>query len=374
MTLSPARTRARVDIESILEGLGADVIHVPVIQPADAFLDTAGEQLRRRIFLTASEDGETLCLRPEFTIPVCLIHIARRAATPARYGYAGTVFRQRRMGANEFGQAGIEDLGDTDHARADARSLADALAFMAQAAPDAELAVMLGDQAVFEAVMEALGLPQAWRARLLHMFGDRTRLDAALSELAAPRVAANLPPQVEALLAVGDEAALAELVETELAVAGLAAAGGRSAAEIAARLVARKRLADVRLDAGARDALAGFLDLECPLSEAPARLSTFAARHGIDIARALADFSARIEALAALGVDAATIRYRAAFGRPLDYYSGLVFEVFAGGGELPVIGGGRYDRLLSMLGAANPVPGVGFSVWLDRLAGMEAQP
>ncbi len=30
-------------------------------------------------------------------------------------------------------------------------------------------------------------------------------------------------------------------------------------------------------------------------------------------------------------------------------------------------GGGRYDRLLTLLGAKTPIPGVGFSVWLDRI-------
>src|SRR3546814_3008310 len=63
--------------------------------PADPFLDMAGEDLRRRIFLTESETGQSLCLRPEFTIPVCLDHIASQAGTPRRYSYLGEVFRQR---------------------------------------------------------------------------------------------------------------------------------------------------------------------------------------------------------------------------------------------------------------------------------------
>jgi ATP phosphoribosyltransferase regulatory subunit len=104
---------------------------VPVIQPADPFLDMAGEDLRRRIFLTESETGETLCLRPEFTIPVCLDHIANRSGTPRRYAYLGEVFRQRREGGAEFFQAGIEDLGSPDMAEADARSIADAHALIA---------------------------------------------------------------------------------------------------------------------------------------------------------------------------------------------------------------------------------------------------
>src|SRR5690606_24643749 len=113
----------------------AVLVDVPVIQPADPFLDMAGEDLRRRIFLTESETGTSLCLRPEFTIPVGLDHIAARAATPRRYAYLGSVVRQRRQGGNEFLQAGIEDLGEADHGAADARSVADAHALLAMLLP-----------------------------------------------------------------------------------------------------------------------------------------------------------------------------------------------------------------------------------------------
>src|SRR5690606_760317 len=125
---------------------GAEPIDVAILQPADPFLDMAGEDLRRRIFLTESETGEALCLRPEFTIPVCLDHIAKRAATPRRYAYLGEVFRQRREAGPEFFQAGIEDLGADDEAEADARSLADAYALVSRLLPDTKLHITLGDQ------------------------------------------------------------------------------------------------------------------------------------------------------------------------------------------------------------------------------------
>jgi ATP phosphoribosyltransferase regulatory subunit len=67
------------------------------------------------------------------------------------------------------------------------------------------------------------------------------------------------------------------------------------------------------------------------------------------------------------GLPGETITYDAAFGRPLDYYTGLVFEISADGAARPLAGGGRYDRLLTLLGATTPIPGVGFSVWLDRV-------
>ncbi|MDR0253276.1 MAG: ATP phosphoribosyltransferase regulatory subunit, partial [Brucellaceae bacterium] len=54
--------------------------------------------------------------------------------------------------------------------------------------------------------------------------------------------------------------------------------------------------------------------------------------------------------------------------RPLDYYTGLVYEITSCDADCGVIvGGGRYDRLLTMLGAKERISGVGFSIWLDRL-------
>ena len=171
------------DILALFAARGAATVDVPVIQPADPFLDIAGEDLRRRIFLTESETGESLCLRPEFTIPVCLGHIQANAATPRRYSYLGEVFRQRRDGASEFYQAGIEDLGDHDVAAADARAVSDALEVLRGLLPARPLAVTLGDQTVFEAVLAALGLPEGWQRRLVRAFGDRAALDAMLASL-----------------------------------------------------------------------------------------------------------------------------------------------------------------------------------------------
>ena len=50
-----------------------------VLQPADAFIDFSGEDIRRRMFVTQDAAGVELCLRPEYTIPVCLQHLAAEA-------------------------------------------------------------------------------------------------------------------------------------------------------------------------------------------------------------------------------------------------------------------------------------------------------
>ena len=361
-----ARPPFASDILALFAARGADVVDVPVIQPADPFLDMAGEDLRRRIFLTESETGETLCLRPEFTIPVCLDHIRSQSDTPRRYSYLGEVFRQRREGGNEFFQAGIEDLGDIDIASADARSIADAYALVALTLPGHPLAVTLGDQSVFEAVLATLGLPRGWQKRLARAFGSHEALAAALSDLANPVSTAALDGTVGTLVATGELEALAAHITGAMEAAGISPASGRSPQEIARRLLEKTELRSVRLADAALDALKQFLGIHVPLDAAPAALEEFAKSAGLSLGTALSRFTARAEKMSANGLAMNAIHYDAAFGRPLDYYTGLVFEIASRGGR-SLAGGGRYDRLLTLLGAERPIPGVGFSVWLDRI-------
>ncbi|MGB3834182.1 MAG: ATP phosphoribosyltransferase regulatory subunit [Mesorhizobium sp.] len=363
------------EVAKLFAERGTAMVEVPVLQPADPFLDIAGEDLRRRIFLTESETGASLCLRPEFTIPVCLDHIAAQAGTPRRYAYLGEVFRQRREGGNEFFQAGIEDLGDRDTAVADARSLADAHELLSRALPGRSLAVTLGDQAVFEAVLAALGLPRGWRMRLARAFGSHQMLDAALADLADPPRNGGLPAEVAALAADSDMEGLSAHIARGMEEAGLPATVGRTPADIARRLIEKAQLRSVRLSEEAFSALKAFLAIDAPLAGAAAALETFAAKAGLALGSALETFDARATAIAGHGLAGENIRYDAAFGRPLDYYTGLVFEIAAEDGgrlpERPLAGGGRYDRLLTLLGARTPIPGVGFSVWLDRVEALK---
>jgi histidyl-tRNA synthetase len=68
------------------------------------------------------------------------------------------------------------------------------------------------------------------------------------------------------------------------------------------------------------------------------------------------------EAIAALGMDE-FVRYDPSIMRGLLYYTGTVFEAWEVGGEIrrSILGGGRYDNLLSDVGG-EPLPAVGFAM------------
>jgi ATP phosphoribosyltransferase regulatory subunit len=92
---------------------------------------------------------------------------------------------------------------------------------------------------------------------------------------------------------------------------------------------------------------------------------------GLDIGDALKTFEERTGFMAARGLDVGAFSFAATFARNLDYYTGFIFEVqdpVRGDGK-PIVGGGRYDRLLQHLGAEAPIPAVGCSFWLDRIVG-----
>lgn len=364
------RSRFEPVLEALFAERGAPRLCVPILQPADPYLDTAGEALRRRIFLTRGEGSENLCLRPDFTIPVCLDHVARNGPLPRRTSYCGLVFRQRADGPAEFVQAGIEDLGEVDRAAADGRSLADSLAALdACGIETGELDVVLGDQGLFEAFLRALGLPGGWQRKLVRTFGDEQALRAALDTLAAVEAGQpnGLDDRLAAFARAKDVEALVVAIRAKMEEAGLPPYSGRSSEEVAARLVEKFEIAEARLERGSRELLSRFLAIDCPLNVAVGRLETLAARAELDIGPALDFFRNRNRALQAAGVDLSAIAYRAAFGRPIDYYTGMVFEVRGKGSDEPLVGGGRYDRLPTILGSREPVPAVGFAMWLDRI-------
>ena len=57
----------------------------------------------------------------------------------------------------------------------------------------------------------------------------------------------------------------------------------------------------------------------------------------------------------------------AEFGRNLEYYSGLVFQIETSGLNDAIAGGGRYDGLLADLGAPREVPAIGSAIHTERL-------
>jgi ATP phosphoribosyltransferase regulatory subunit len=353
-------------LRALLSDAGYDFIEPPIVHDARVFVELAGEDLRRRLFLTNGPDGSELALRPDYTIPVCLAHLAGGPARRrADYAYLGPVFRQRSGESGEFLQAGVESLGRTDRAAADADVLSLALAAVDLLGVK-QPTVRIGDSALFAAALDALGLDGPWRRRLARTFGDPKRLGALIARAANGSLAAT---------AIDRKAARRQAQEL-LSASGLGTIGSRTADEIADRLAEKSALA-AGIGVRARKVLTGLLAIEGPPGLALKSLRALARREKLDVEAALGRFEKRIEAFAKRGVDVGRLTFAADFGRRLDYYTGFVFEIHdprrRDGRQ--IVGGGRYDRLVALIPRSSggthgeSIPAVGFAIWLDRIGG-----
>jgi ATP phosphoribosyltransferase regulatory subunit len=374
MTDSTAMTTPDPRAEALIahyQRAGYPRVSPAILQPAEPFLDLSGEDIRRRIFLTTDPDGRELCLRPDLTIPVSRDYLASPSAGEAvGFCYLGPVFRHRGDAPAEFVQAGIESFARRDTAAADAEMLSlglEATAHYGIAAPE----VRMGDVGLFGALIAALDLSPAWKRRLVKDFNRAGSLADDLDRLVS--AAAIERPEYQGVLAAmagSDPKAAHALVTDLLSIAGINAVGGRSVGEIADRFLEQAALgASSGLPHATRALIEQFLAINGDPDEAADALRTLGAEADLDIGAALDLFESRTGFLAAQGVEVSRIRFSTAFGRGLDYYTGFVFELhdpeFAAQRQL--VAGGRYDGLLTRLGAPEPIPAVGFSVWIERL-------
>jgi ATP phosphoribosyltransferase regulatory subunit len=340
-----------------------------ILQPAEPFLDLSGEDIRRSLYLTTDPRGEELCLRPDLTIPVARDYLASSAAGQATgFCYLGPVFRFRDGQASEFLQAGVESFGRNDRAAADAEMLALGLEALA-AFEITDIDIRTGDVALFSALIGALDLAPSWKRRLVKDFNRKTSLAQDLERLTLSREATRKDYEgVLAALAGSDRKAAVALVTDLMSIAGTSIVGGRSIGEIADRFLEQSTLTSGTLPQDIRRLIERFLTITGEPDDALAQLRGLAADAGLDLAAALDHFESRIGFMAARGIDTTATRFATSFGRGIDYYTGFEFELHArDNGAEPLVAGGRYDGLLTRLGAKAPIPAVGFSIWLEAL-------
>jgi ATP phosphoribosyltransferase regulatory subunit len=328
---------------------GAVPVETDILQPAGTLLDLYGEDIRARAYTTDDPIRGEMMLRPDFTVPVVQAHMAH-GADPARYAYLGEVFRRQARGsgrASEYLQAGYEVFDRATPEAADAEVFTlfrDLLAGL-------PLRPVTGDIGILMAAVRGLNTTEARKAALLRHVWRPARFRALLDRFAGR---APVSPARLALLnrlRAGDPQAMIAAAGTFI--------GLREPEEIVTR--AKAMLADAAtppIQATEAALLYDLLALEAPAAHALAHLRGITAMLPA-IEPAVDRFAARLDALAAKGVDTATLAFEASHGRTaLEYYDGFVFS-FLADGLPPVASGGRYDALTAVLGAGAFIPAVG---------------
>jgi ATP phosphoribosyltransferase regulatory subunit len=229
----------------------------------------------------------------------------------------------------------------------------------------------MGDIGLFSALIASLDLAPVWKRRLTKDFNHKKSLLQDLQRLSL--AAGNARPEYEGVLAAlagSDPKAAHALITDLLSIAGITAVGGRSIGEIADRFLDQAALgAQPSLPKGTRSLIEQFLALKGAPDQVLTELRALAKNARVEFDHALVELETRTRFLAERDIDIRRISFSTALGRGLDYYTGMVFEMHDAGGRVPgqLVAGGRYDGLLTRLSSPQPIPAVGFAVWVERL-------
>ncbi len=305
--------RVRAVIDRVLDRMrrwGYREVTTPTLEYLDVLVRGEGAAAGRRLFKLVDRDGELLALRPEMTTPVARLVATRLrgAPLPLRLAYAGPVFRWREAGSGR-----LREFPQAGGELLGAGTLE----------ADAEIVTVAVE------VLQATGVGQ-FSVSLGHV-GFLRGLLAGLG-LAEPAL-----DEVRALLYQKDFVELRRLLEVH----------GAPPARVRAVLALPTLQGSGAIDEARR------------LADTPELLAV------------VEDLAALERMLRAYGVwDAVTLDL--GIIRDFDYYTGIVFEGHTTALGVPLLGGGRYDRLLERFGV--PLPATGFAVRVERVLSADEEP
>ena len=320
-----------------------------VLLDSDYIIERSGEKFRNLMLTFEREDGKTMCLRPDLTVASCISFLQKK--TSSKIYYCGQAYRRSGSKGSNFinDQLGIEILGSKNQIQDDFKIISTILS-SAKKIKRKKIQIKVGDISLFKSLINALEMPERWKLRLIRHFWRPSYFDELLKRL-------EKNTDIDAVTFDADKKRFYEMkkLDQNNIVAG------RSVSEILKRF--DKKIKDPRSFADGRKIvkiITSFLKINCKITELDKKLLDFAKKNNLkkDIFR---DFKSILN-LKKLNQD---IYFIANFGRDVEYYTGIVFEVFSGNKE--IARGGRYDDLLKSLGAKKNIPAVGAAINLKNI-------
>jgi ATP phosphoribosyltransferase regulatory subunit len=299
-------SRARAVADRILARMqrwGYREVVTPTIEYFDTLIRGEGTEAGDRLFKLVDRGGELLALRPEMTTPVARLVAThlRGHPVPLRVAYAGQVFR-----GSDTGSGRLREFHQVGCELIGAGTLE----------ADAEIVALAADALV------ASGAPGCSIS-----LGHVGFLRGMLAGLVLPDVGER---EVRAFLYQRDFVGLRAVLDRY----GVPPARAEALAQLPV-LIGASAIPDARRMSSTEASQRVLRDLE-------------------DLTGRLADY----------GVGE-IVRVDLSIIRDFDYYTGIVFEGHTATLGFPLLGGGRYDRLLEGFGA--PYPATGFAVRVDRV-------
>ncbi len=320
-----------------------------VLLDSEYIIERSGEKFRSSMLTFDSEDGKTMCLRPDLTVASCINFLQKK--TSSKIYYSGQAYRRSNNKASNFisNQLGIEILGSKNQIQDDFKVISTILS-STKKIKSKKIKVKVGDISLFKSLINALDMPERWKLRLIRHFWRPNYFAELLKRL-------EKNTDIDAVTFDTDKERFYEMkkMNQDKIVAG------RSISEILKRF--DKKIKDPRSFRNGKKVvkiIQSFLKINCKLSQLDENLLDFAKKNNLK-KNIFKDFKS-IQNLKKLKQD---VNFITNFGRDVEYYTGIVFEVFSGKKE--IARGGRYDDLLKSLGAKKNIQAVGAAINLKNI-------
>ncbi|HUG14027.1 MAG TPA: ATP phosphoribosyltransferase regulatory subunit [Thermomicrobiales bacterium] len=350
---------------------GYRFIETPILEHTELFLRKSGGDRVAQLY-SFTHRGRDLALRPEFTASAVRVFVERMQSEPlpVRLAMTGPVFRYEKPQAGrsrQFTEFGCELIGASGPV-ADAEIVGLALEGLRLAGVERPR-VVLGHIGVVISFLAGLDIDQRAQDWLTWSMERLRKGDEAAHDLPPHLARVEAARDDDAAASLPDDGVTPEAIAAILRQAGVEFQGGvREPEEIVGGLIAKRRR---RHDAALLRDAAAFVERLTELTGPPDAvmqpLRELVAAHGLPAAP-LDELEEIVSLLAATGMHPDHVTIDLGMGRGLHYYTGMLFEVYAGADGSPQLcGGGRYDDLAQILGARQPVPACGFSYGVERL-------
>ena len=320
-----------------------------VLLDSEYIIERSGEKFRSSMLTFENEDGKTMCLRPDLTVASCINFLQKK--TSSKIYYSGQAYRRSSNKESNFinDQLGIEILGSKNKIQDDFKIISTIIS-STKKIKSKKIQIKVGDISLFKSLINALDMPERWKLRLIRHFWRPNYFEELLKRL-------EKNTDIDAVTFDTDKERFYEMkkMDQDKVVAG------RSISEILKRF--DKKIKDPRSFSDGKKIvkiIKSFLKINCKLSQLDGKLLDFAQKNNLK-KNIFKDFKS-IQNLKKLKQD---INFITNFGREVEYYTGIVFEVFSGKKE--IARGGRYDDLLKSLGAKKNIPAVGAAINLKNI-------
>ena len=337
------------NILKTVKSRGYKYIELDAVIDADQIIQRSGENFRQYMFSFQDPNGNEMCLRPDLTIVSCLRYLKKKSKAKEKIFYSGQAFRKvgDKDGKIIRNQIGYEIIGSKNIKQDDNEIIQTSIKTI-QKIKKTKLKIEIGNIKLFNLLLDKLKLPKRWKLRLSRHFWREKYFESLLRRL-------ETNSDINPLAVEVDKRRYNKMkLENKDKIIG-----GRKISEILNRF--NSKIKDPRkFMEGQKTAsiIREYLKISCPINLAKDKLNSFFLKHKIKIDIKDEFFPLKNK------LSKNEIIFSTNFGRELEYYTGMVFNI-QNKSNTNLIQGGRYDNLLSNLGAKRKIPAVGAAINLN---------